>query len=874
MKRRNFYTILIAFFSFIFAFFAIGNSIFVIPGDSTIDNIGINSGTRAVCYNGDKRYTTIEKALEKANSGDTIYVYPDLKDSSGNLQPVYISKSCTINSGVTLSLPYVGTTVFDSSAHGDRNTFADADAASVKKNRKTQVIIGPNVSLTMNSGSFLNIGGIIGGPGAGLSGETTSSYCEITLSTGSTILCKGGTINCYGYIKQTELDNNSRLIVTNSGKLHSPFVIYDFKGGSATLGIYNLKGDNRYCPFSVFDVCNIQTTVQIFSGAKWEARSLVYIGTNTTYYPENDNDRILNFIGPTHEKTLLVLTSGYASIRYVPKTNGITAQGTDGARTNINIYGTLDIGSLQIFLKVTAVGGNISKEINLNTENFFLPVSYRLSITVKQGGTLNIAKRVKFMNASKLTIEKEATLNVSEKIIFYDENFKDLPPTEGNPSSYPLNLGSAMFINNGTVNVLGTGGIGGMILTTSENATLDYRAPDTLFEISSPEYGGNMPSGTDAAFGKPCSVSPVLLKTTYLKVDKIAMENTDVGFNYESEKQELTVHKVYSSIRIGDTENYGWYYQSTYHVRFDAGSVDYTNPNTITSVSTVDGVLSVVPLVPTGNEFVFEGYYYTPDFSPSSALPKDSNGNYMLDPQVGAQMAETNGVNTIYLYSRWIDVKDCVRFIFREYDENGNLTQKAEYLTVFGEVCDVSLFDTYHEKLERPDYLRKNGDQKIITKTEYTFNRWEIKDSSGNIVETTKFVPQQGNDTYYVDPIYDESIFYAVYITNTPFGVLNNKPLALVKVNERNVLEEGQPVYVTLTDKIEVETNSSTIWKVKYKITIGTAYENEQESIQKPFSHAPVGETVYLATYAASYKQYLDDYGDSAIPITIEGSKV
>lgn len=859
MKRRNFYTILIAFFSFIFAFFAIGNSIFVIPGDSTIDNIGINSGTRAVCYKGDKRYTTIEKALEKANSGDTIYVYPDLKDSSGNLQPVYISKSCTIKSGVTLSLPYVGTTVFDSSAHGDTNTFADADAASVKKNRKTQVIIGPNVSLTMNSGSFLNIGGIIGGPGIGLSGETTSSYCEITLSTGSTILCRGGTINCYGYIKQTSLDNTSILRVENSGKLHSPFVIYDFKGGTATLGIYNLEGDNRYCPFSVFDVCNIQTTVQIFSGATWEVRSLVYITTAKKYFPEKDTDRILNFIGPTNQKTLLVLTSGYASIRYVPKTNGITAPGNNGARTNINIYGTLDIGSLRIVLKV------VGKEIDLDTENFFLPVSYRLSITVKQGGTLNIEKRVKFMNASELIVEKGATLNVYNKIIFYDENFED--KTSGNPCSYPSGLRSAMFINNGTVNVLVKvdnkrvikGGIGGMILTESEEATLDYRAPDTLFEISSPEYGGTMPGQLEVLGGKACTVSPVSLKTTYLKVDKIAMENTDVGFNYASEKHELTIHKIYSSVKIGDTENYGWHYQSTYHVKFDAGSVDYTNPNTITSVSTVDGVLSVVPLVPTGNELVFGGYYYTPDFSLSSALPKDSNGNYMLDPQVGAQIADANGLNTIYLYSRWIDAKDCVKIVFRNYPikDDGTLTEIATYNTILGEECDVSQFDTYNKTMKREDSLRKNASDQIITKTEYTFNKWQIKDSSGNIVETTKFVPQQGNDTYYVDPIYDESIFYAVYITNEPFGLFKHIPLDSVKVKEpgledKEVLNETQPVYVTLNATIEVKTNSGWGWKAKCTITIGDKSTNETSVI------------------LANYKAQLDNLSN---PITIVGSE-
>lgn len=48
-------------------------------------NAPTNTSARAVCYNGSTstKYTTIEKALSEATSGDEVFVIPGLKNADG-----------------------------------------------------------------------------------------------------------------------------------------------------------------------------------------------------------------------------------------------------------------------------------------------------------------------------------------------------------------------------------------------------------------------------------------------------------------------------------------------------------------------------------------------------------------------------------------------------------------------------------------------------------------------------------------------------------------------------------------------------------------------------------------------------------------------
>ena len=500
MKKKSRIHAFLASFLALFALTPIALGDFVSGGGGNEVNLPIaTTEERAVCYVGSTRYTSLSKAIEVTSSG-TIFVYPELKNADETLYTVSLDASCTLKSGVTLSLPYSGETVFDSSAHAaSGNDFADASTSAVKTNRKTQVLFQPGVVLTMESGSVLNIGGILGTPNAGLSGQTSSSYCEITLSDGAGIECNGGNINCYGYIKQTS-KTASTFVNINSGKLHSPFVIYDFKGGSVTMGIYNIGSSNQFCPFAIFDVPNLQSTVKVISGAIWETRTLVYIGTNSTYYPESEADRIINFVGPTDSKTALILKSGYMTVKYTPKTNGVTTRATDSAKTAISIFGEASIGSLTLSMTVSA--SIITKTINLDTNNFFFPVSYRLDLLIENGGILNIPKRSKIMPGCNVVIKEGGAVNITNQCIVY-RDFQEITTNSAvangtYPSAYP-NKDDASLLVAGAVSVTGSGVLAGLIQCASASANLKYQT--TVFEVTSPEYGGSYPSGANALSG-------------------------------------------------------------------------------------------------------------------------------------------------------------------------------------------------------------------------------------------------------------------------------------------------------------------------------------------------------------------------------------
>ena len=311
-----------------------------------------------------------------------------------------------------------------------------------------------------------------------------------------------------GYIKRTSVSNGSKIEIKSGGLLFSPFVIYDFKGGTATLAINNLSDDSKFSPFQIFDLCNVQTLVRIESGGQWQTITSVYINFTSTYYPTDWDDRVFYFIAAEEavsgKSVLFVLAGGYIDIDYRPAVNGITTEGTNSAKTYIDVCGNMKIGSLSLSFTVNYYA---TINVSIDSSKFFLPVSYRFDMTIASGSTVDITNKIKFMNGSKLLVENGATMNVTSSMIVYDD-FEETTDGDTLPSPYPSGLGSASFTNNGAVNVTSTGGFGGYINTTAEGGkvSLDTNAS---YNVSSPEYGGTLPSSAGAAFGSACSTKLV-----------------------------------------------------------------------------------------------------------------------------------------------------------------------------------------------------------------------------------------------------------------------------------------------------------------------------------------------------------------------------
>lgn len=287
------------------------------------NNVSVDESSKTpVCYiNSDteaNRYYAIEKALQKANSGDTVYVIP-------KTNPV-INHDCEIKAGVTLTIG--GLTKGGSYIKDNGNyTYADhgvtdekddsskenspenrgqhlsiedfADSYTIEKGihkediikeyadtyRQNQVLLNAQLKISSSNGNVgrLNIGGRLGREGAGLSGLTTGDYCEIVL-TGKGSIENYGIIDCLGYIKQQDADASRAFLNCYSGStVKVPFIISDFNGGVYTASCNPKKGQ-KVMPFNEWLCCNIQIKQTYFYNSALKGYYDVY---NSTHLSKN-----------------------------------------------------------------------------------------------------------------------------------------------------------------------------------------------------------------------------------------------------------------------------------------------------------------------------------------------------------------------------------------------------------------------------------------------------------------------------------------------------------------------------------------------------------------------------------------------------------
>lgn len=455
--------------------------------------LGDVEGDREVCYLEEdtegNRYTSIEAALAKANENGsgTVYVYPKKENSA--LEPVYIKRDCVIKSGVTLTLPYSGTKYDSEKSDSDLNShsteliMADSSTSNVQKYRVTQVIMNEGVTLTVESGAHLNVGGFLWARHVQLAGQTAGNYAEISLCKKASIVCNGGEINVFGYIKEYDVLNNSSHIDLKSGTLLCPLVIYDYQGGAATAGVLNISSPNKLTPFSRFDLCNVQTKMIVNSTAFLKVKTALYVGglggIGANFYPTRSEDRIVTMIGNSTSKTILQLTSGTIEIKYTPAVKGVTSIDYDSTKTLFSVKGTVALGGFSL-----DVSGK-----KLNTEECFFPISWRLGFELEKGSKVTFNKKIKFMTGSTLKIKNGASLSISNNCIFY-QSFED--NKEGMNHLYPNNLPAAKLICNGNLTVTSTGIFGGVVSTEENTGVVSYQ--NNVFSSSSPETKGSAPS--------------------------------------------------------------------------------------------------------------------------------------------------------------------------------------------------------------------------------------------------------------------------------------------------------------------------------------------------------------------------------------------
>ncbi len=430
------------------------------------------------------RFASLENALVEA---------ADRVQSSGKNVDVYLipgsellveNATLTIENGVDFYMPYQDK-MWDVDLSAGKNeamnsikgSFVDKDAKGVASYRKSYLALS-NSTITIRSGGGMYIGGLFRTKGLG------GNYTEVGLDPNSSITVEGvlynygcikeiGNVNCESHTaKETSrtlgleeaigldhtnsFDPNRFVKVKSGGTFHGSIAIYDLGGGSTVAGLILAK----ICPINILDFPTTQTYLSIEQGGTFLAQVRAYLNMSGQVQSANETAGI---VAPSGSGTasLLYLSSGSVSFEYCPSTPDYTKD--DQSRIHIGIHGQVDLGSLYFDLGVAEV----------DTSEMFLPLSYKLRISIDSSGILSASNDIKLLGGEVIEIDSGGRFNVGGSFIAYRGN-----SLSGINDSYPTTFEEARIINNGSFVLNPGASFGGSLITrdTSGGATVNLSA--------------------------------------------------------------------------------------------------------------------------------------------------------------------------------------------------------------------------------------------------------------------------------------------------------------------------------------------------------------------------------------------------------------
>lgn len=480
--------------------------VIVIPGvTTTIENsIALNSGvdlllpynTKRISSDGGKTIdeTAEPRMTEISKGSDGLYITKHIYNVGNNAQnePNYPEPEST----------FAATAEYDTYVS---NNFSDSTTTNINNYLNSTIIISKGKTLTINNGAQLVIYGQLGTPAAwGLSGATCGYYSQIILMDNAKII-NNGIIDCRGYIKEgfstKPTENDKSLISNNSyvdnyGTLYLPFVIYDYSGATPTIGAYTKSAE---CPFNMYDMPNIHSTLRTYSGAKIIGRGnlstgyesalnlTVYFQHNTCFIDifSNNNGSMIQYSNANvTSKILETKFHPYDYYKanndlYVGLTNNRRTVGKkqtnyiNGATTTLNIYDcTIDMNYLT--LNISVFGKIIPITTNGNTYHnnkaIFFPIPWQYNINLFRTDA-NINSDVKMMPGSVININDNSTLNINKNFMIYTDKYNYSGDGYGNYYPKGTNKQDAAILNLKQSEMIVNSGakFGGKISTTGDS---------------------------------------------------------------------------------------------------------------------------------------------------------------------------------------------------------------------------------------------------------------------------------------------------------------------------------------------------------------------------------------------------------------------
>ena len=392
-------------------------------------------------------YYTVEGALAKATSGNTVYLI-------GN---AFVSKSVTVPSGVTFVLPS------DEDSSNDETVTA---ASSYKDGAGTTVIYNDSYiqntlsileSVTVTVNGKIIVKGVMGATSQSSQGHTSGKHSRI-INNGTLDFANGSTLAARGSIM------GSGVAYFRSGATaYSPFAVYDYRGGQYTAKVYTTLS-----PFNQYGMVNIQCKQFFYAGSTNYAYMELYASSK-------HNATQQKVFG---EGGVIEATDGYLMREYNRTGDKITLTIVGTAKTNAL---TLTVDSYKADMK-----------------DLFFPIPWTYNINIGDGTTattLTAGYLYKIMTGASLAIKKNATVNLSGSAIIYSAFDNSELTYGGSGKGYPQK-DAAIFTLNGTLNVTGT--FGGNIISAENGAILSFGSKATSSASSKESQKVN----TTTIFGK------------------------------------------------------------------------------------------------------------------------------------------------------------------------------------------------------------------------------------------------------------------------------------------------------------------------------------------------------------------------------------
>ncbi len=488
-----------------------------------------NSEAQPVAYIDGKdavKYSTVKKALDVAVSGETVYVIPGAKNTEKG--------TLTIKSGVILKLPYGEKTSKDT-----LNTLENTLSTGVFSDESNENLLSSNIKINgtlINKGTLeigAELGGADGNKKLGLAVE--GKYSQITLL-GNSKIDNYGTINCYGYIKETEVNGIRPTIVNYSGSTaYMPMCVYDWNGGGYAYACN--KAD--VLPINMFDFPNVKPSIQYNYGSKLQVLFRVNISNPLAVgedQPWRNVDRT-NIIGKIEDNNAFFMLSSGASLTldYQGKSDVYTINDSkiDSSLdvlniTNVKISGGVTLGNLTMSLEIGSINASIE------TSKVLCPISYKFDIEVLSGAKLTFSQKTKFLAGAKMVIDKGATVVFNQQCVFYQEN-QSLQKKEYN--QYPKKLNKATLINNGTLE-----------LNSSFGGFIDVNGIDAVIKTSA-NFSNSILSKEASTFTKFLDKLPEAASTYSISTSAKGM----ISYNGLEKTETMLVSKTEYSSKSADT---------------------------------------------------------------------------------------------------------------------------------------------------------------------------------------------------------------------------------------------------------------------------------------------------------------------------------